>query len=189
MLIRKQSLLEVNGWNNSLVEDFDLFTRMVLAKQNIIYVDDLIAYDEKPDTWSALIKQRSRWIKGHLKITTTYWNRFGNIVDYLYRLSPLSVFAWWVSTGLYIFYYFTNQISVINISGYIWLGWTILFIGLLVYTTWRKRGFKRIFVVPLYWLFGFHWVWVAIVSLFVQSWSQTKTEHFGNLSEQERRIS
>ncbi|MDD5760855.1 MAG: glycosyltransferase family 2 protein [Candidatus Pacebacteria bacterium] len=189
IFIRAKTLREVNGWNNYLVEDFDLFTRLVLKKKRIIFADNIVVYDEKPPSWSGIMKQRSRWIKGHLKVTWDNLDKFGNWLDYIYRLSPLAVFAWWASNFLYWFYYLTNQISIFNVTGWIWLGWTAAFFALLFYNSVKKRGWKRALFLPLYWIFGFHWLWASLYSLGVKSWQETKTTHFGDLSASPQRIS
>ncbi|MCX6737657.1 MAG: glycosyltransferase [Candidatus Parcubacteria bacterium] len=179
IFITTKTIKEVGGWSNSLVEDFELFTRLTLQKKKIIYADNIVVYDEKPSTWTAIMKQRSRWVKGHLGVTWNNLGNFGNWLDYLYRLSPLSVFAWWLSNFLYIYYFLTGQVSLMNVNGWLWIGWSFLFFTFMVATTWRKRGFKRIFALPIYWIFGFHWLFVTFYSLGVHSWEDTKTVHFG----------
>ncbi|MCD6568685.1 glycosyltransferase [bacterium] len=181
ILVKKQILERIGGWSNSLVEDFELFTRLTLKRKKIIYADNLCVFDEKPITWSAIMKQRSRWIKGHLGVTWRYIDQLGNWLDYIYRLSPLAVFAWWMSNLLYIFYLFTGQISIVNINSWIWIGWTLFFFLIMTITVWKKRGPKRIIYLPLYWIFGFHWFFVVLYSLGVKNWSETKTTHFGTL--------
>jgi len=179
IFITTHTIRQVGGWANSLVEDFELFTRLTLKGKKIIYADNVVVYDEKPATWSAIMKQRSRWVKGHLGVTWKNLDHFGNWLDYLYRLSPLSVFAWWVSNFLYIYYFLTGQISTVNINGWFWISWSTLFFMFMVVTTWKKRGFKRVFALPIYWIFGFHWLFVTFYSLGVRSWNDTKTAHFG----------
>ncbi|MDD3491391.1 MAG: glycosyltransferase family 2 protein [Candidatus Pacebacteria bacterium] len=180
IFIRTRVLQEAEGWTNSLVEDFELFTRLTLENKKIIFADNLVVYDEKPPSWSGVMKQRSRWIKGHLRVTWDNLHRFGNWLDYAYRLSPLSVFAWWASNFLYWFYYLTNQVSIFNITGWIWLIWTSTFFGFLFYNSIKKRGWKRALFLPVYWIFGFHWLWCSLYSLGVKSWQETKTVHYGD---------
>ena len=179
-VFRKTDLLEIGGWRNYLVEDFELFTRLSLKKKKIHYADNLVVYDEKPTTWVALFRQRTRWVKGHLQVTWENLANFGNPLDYFYRLSPISVFAWWISTLLYLFYFLTGQLSIWEVGNLLWVSWTAVFQVLLVYALWRKGGFKKVALSPLYWFFGFHWVWVTLLSLRVKSWAQTKTVHVGD---------
>lgn len=179
IFIRTKTVKELGGWQNSLVEDFELFTRLTLEKKKIVFADNLVVYDEKPPSWSGIMKQRSRWIKGHLKVTWDNLDKFGNWLDYIYRLTPLAVFAWWASNFLYWFYYLTGQISIFNVTGWIWLGWTFTFFAFLTYNSIKKRGWKRALFLPVYWLFGFHWLWASLYSLGVKSWQETKTTHFG----------
>jgi cellulose synthase/poly-beta-1,6-N-acetylglucosamine synthase-like glycosyltransferase len=179
IFIRTKTLREMDGWRNSLVEDFELFTRLTLKKKKVVFADNLVVYDEKPPSWSGIMKQRSRWIKGHLRVTWDNLDKFGNWLDYIYRLTPLSVFAWWASNFLYWFYYLTGQISIFNVTGWIWLGWTFTFFTFLTFNSIKKRGWKRASFLPVYWLFGFHWLWASLYSLGVKSWQETKTTHFG----------
>ncbi len=177
--LRKKTLEELGGWHNSLVEDFELFTRLSLKKKRICFADNLEVFDEKPVTWVSLIKQRSRWVKGHLQVTWDNIDKFGNIIDFIYRISPLSVFAWWLSMLLYLFYFVTGQFSVWNIGNLLWVGGTLFFQAVLVVSLYKRGQTKKIFFVIPQWFFGFHWTIVAIASLGVKSWSQTKTIHYG----------
>jgi cellulose synthase/poly-beta-1,6-N-acetylglucosamine synthase-like glycosyltransferase len=180
IFIRAKVLKEVDGWDNSLVEDFELFTRLTLKNKKIIFADNLVVYDEKPPSWSGIMKQRSRWIKGHLRVTWDNLDKLGNWLDYIYRLSPLAVFAWWGSNFLYWFYYLTNQVSAFNVTGWIWLSWTFIFFSFLFYNSIKKRGWTRALFLPIYWIFGFHWLWASLYSLGVKSWQETKTIHYGD---------
>ena len=179
--LRKRALEEVDGWNNSLVEDFELFTRLVIKKKKIRYADNLEVFDEKPTTWTSLFKQRSRWVKGHLEVTWRNVENFGNILDYIYRLTPLSVFAWWLSIIIYLFYFVTGQFSMWNLGNELWITWTFFFQMLLMIALWERGGFKKATLLIPQWFFGFHWTLVAILSLSVKSWAQTKTVHNGEM--------
>lgn len=179
--LRKKTLEEVGGWNNSLVEDFELFTRLAIKKKKIRYADNLKVFDEKPITWTSLFKQRSRWIKGHLQVTWKNVESFGNILDYIYRLTPLSVFAWWLSILIYLFYFVTGQFSIWNLGNELWIAWTFFFQILLMITLWKRGGFKKSILLIPQWFFGFHWTLVTILGLGVKSWAQTKTVHNGEV--------
>lgn len=181
-IIKKSDLEEIGGWNNSLVDDFELYTRLSLKNKIIHYADNLVIYDEKPVTWSDLFRQRSRWVRGHLRVTWKYLEKFNNFFDYLYRLSPLAVLGWLVSTSIYVFYFITGQFSIYNIPALLWVSWTIIFYLLLGYTLFKKGGLRLASLLILYWFFAHHWVGVFLVSLTIKSWQQTKTTHNGEFS-------
>lgn len=189
-ILRKKDLLEIGGWNNSLIEDFELSIRYSLKKKKLCYADNLKTYDEKPATWSDLIRQRRRWVKGYLQLFLENLANFGNFIDYIYRLSPLSIFAWWTSTFLYLFYFFTGQISIWSPGSFLWIGLALIFPILLIYILLKSRryGRKKIFLFCFfYWFFEFHWLWAGLTSLTVRSWADTKTVHNGDFSVAEGR--
>jgi cellulose synthase/poly-beta-1,6-N-acetylglucosamine synthase-like glycosyltransferase len=179
VFLRKKDLMEMEGWNNSLVDDFELFTRYSLKKKKLHFANNLVVYDEKPATWSSLFSQRTRWIKGHLHVIWEYLGNLGNPIDYIFRLSPLAIFAWWVSSMIYFYYFITGQISIWEPNGLIWVLCTVIFYLLLSLVLWSRRRLKEMLLLPFFWLFMFHWVWVVLLSLKTKSWSQTKTIHFG----------
>jgi cellulose synthase/poly-beta-1,6-N-acetylglucosamine synthase-like glycosyltransferase len=177
--LRKELVEEMGGWNNSLVEDFEFFTRLSLAGKKIVFADNLEIYDEKPTTWSELLKQRSRWFKGHVKVGWENLHNYGNFLDYFYRLIPFSVLAWWVSIFLYIFYFTTGQFSVWDIGNKMWVIWTFGFQIMPLFILWKIGGFKKtLFLIPQI-FFSFHWMITAVMSVTVNSWSQTMTNHNG----------
>ena len=176
--MRSNVLHRYGGWDkDSLVEDFELFVKLSLAKVKIVYARELQVLDEKPVYWTQLIRQRARWFRGYIIVGIKYLFRFDNVIDYLYRLFPLSIFAWWITTFLYIYYFLSGQVSLININSWIWVSWTLVIAVSLFISSWPYQKFKTFILLPLYWFFTYHLVLVAIASLFVQGWHHT--EHFG----------
>jgi len=185
VILRKKDLLEIGGWNNYLVEDFELSTRYSLKKKRIIFASDIKVYDEKPTTWYEMIRQRKRWIKGYLQVFLKNITNFGNIIDYIYRLSPLSIFAWWFSTLFFLIYFFTNNnlFKIFKFINFLWIIITFSFIILIIYILikLKKYNWKKIlYFCFLYWIFEFHWLWVGLASLTVSNWRDTKTIHNGD---------
>ncbi len=177
--LKKKTIEELGGWNNSLVEDFELFTRLSLNEKKIVFADNLEIYDEKPTTWATLLKQRSRWFKGHIRVAWKNIHRYNNIIDYAYRLLPFSVLGWWVSILLYFFYFLTGQFSIYDVGNRLWVMWTLGFQMMPLFILWKIGGIKKtIFLIPQI-FFSFHWMITGILSIKVQSWSQTKTNHDG----------
>ncbi len=176
--LRRLTVEEMGRWENSLVEDFQLFNRMSLAGKKIVFADNLTVYDEKPTSWVTLLKQRSRWFKGHLKVAWKNLHNYGNLIDYFYRLLPFSVMVWWISIMIYIFYFITGQYSVWDIGNELWLAWTISFQLMLIILLWKIGGIKKVvYFVPQV-FFSFHWMITCLLSFKVKSWSHTA--HKGN---------
>ncbi len=73
MVIRPKVLDEI-GWNtDSLTEDLVLTSRYLLAtNQSCCWVDKAILYDEKPLDVKPSIKQRTRWMQGHMDAMFKY---------------------------------------------------------------------------------------------------------------------
>ena len=177
--LRKEVIEEVGGWSNSLVEDFELFTRLSRKGKRLEYGNNLVTFDEKPSTWASLLKQRSRWVKGHIQVALDNIDYLGNGLDYLYRLIPFSVFSFWISSGLYGFYFLTGQSSVWDLGNNIWIGWTSFFILFKISLLLKTGGIKRVFFLFPQWFFSLHWLLVGVMALKVKSWAQTKTVHNG----------
>lgn len=67
MLIRKEILQSLGGWNeNSIAEDLALCTRMHLAGWDIRYTPDILIQEEAIQELLPLFRQRRRWTEGSL---------------------------------------------------------------------------------------------------------------------------
>lgn len=181
MFLRKTTLLELNGWPHSLVEDYELSVLLSLKqpRKKIVYGDNLAVKDEKVVNFSSLIKQRARWIKGYLKTSCKYIGDFNSFLDYWYRLTPFSILGWWISILLFIFYHITGQTSLVVLPAWLWLGWNLLFLTIVFQTLTKKIGWRSVYYIFSYWIYSFHIVIAGLYSLFLTSWSEAKTEHHG----------
>src|SRR5439155_3777 len=65
VFFRRSILERVAGWDNELVEDYDLYCKLVVAKARIEYKPDIVALDEKPRSLKLLLSQRRRSQRGH----------------------------------------------------------------------------------------------------------------------------
>jgi cellulose synthase/poly-beta-1,6-N-acetylglucosamine synthase-like glycosyltransferase len=71
-LVVKMSALRRLGWNfESLTEDLEMSTRLILSGSRVHWNDHAVVYDEKPQSLSASMRQRTRWMRGHY---WTLWN-------------------------------------------------------------------------------------------------------------------
>ena len=67
-LVIRAATLERIGWNlESLTEDLEMSTRLILSGSKVNWNDAAIIYDEKPQDLTVSKKQRTRWMQGH------YW--------------------------------------------------------------------------------------------------------------------
>ena len=67
-LVIRASTLERIGWNlESLTEDLEMSTKLILSGSKVHWNDRAVTYDEKPQDISVSMKQRTRWMQGH------YW--------------------------------------------------------------------------------------------------------------------
>jgi len=67
-LVIRAATLERIGWNlESLTEDLEMSTRLILSGSRVHWNDAAIIYDEKPQDMAVSKRQRTRWMQGH------YW--------------------------------------------------------------------------------------------------------------------
>ena len=67
-LIKKKALEDIGGWNNeTITDDLDMSTRLHIKGWDIRFVKDAIVYEEGVITFSALIRQRRRWVEGSIR--------------------------------------------------------------------------------------------------------------------------
>ena len=75
-LIKKNALVDIGGWNNeTITDDLDMSTRLHIKGWDIRFVQDAIVYEEGVVTFSALVRQRRRWVEGSIRRYLEYiWN-------------------------------------------------------------------------------------------------------------------
>lgn len=67
-LIKKTALESIGGWNNeTITDDLDMSTRLHVKGWDIRFVQDAIVYEEGVVTFSALVRQRRRWVEGSIR--------------------------------------------------------------------------------------------------------------------------
>ena len=67
-LVIRAATLERIGWNlESLTEDLEMSTRLILSGSKVNWNDAAVIYDEKPQDMAISVRQRTRWMQGH------YW--------------------------------------------------------------------------------------------------------------------
>ena len=71
---RRNTLLEVGGWNEScLAEDVELSIKLLIRGGRIGYIDNTFVEVENPETYEAFKKQQARWIYGTTQVLSRYF--------------------------------------------------------------------------------------------------------------------
>jgi cellulose synthase/poly-beta-1,6-N-acetylglucosamine synthase-like glycosyltransferase len=188
-MIKRTALDAVGGFQNTLIDDFDLALRLTLEGYKINYTESCYVYDEKPVTWKALIRQRSRWMAGYYELIRHYCTKPAILLKLLlkdpfkllYLLVPISgPLAIVTFVALPLLYFFFG-VTYFALPAFMWLilliGWNIAVGAVLMrkgYTF--KQAAKYALMLTM---FSFHWYVVVIKALSVRSWAYTKTVHTG----------
>lgn len=78
-IFKKEVVLKVNGYRETIGEDFDLIVRMRKYCYNedishkILFVPETMCWTQAPSDYTSLLKQRNRWHRG--LIETLYYNK------------------------------------------------------------------------------------------------------------------
>jgi len=180
--IRPWALEKLGGWSRDLVEDYELHTRLVDEGIEVKYLGAIKIYDEKPVSWAALIKQRRRWIRGHLEVAarrSRSKQRMG-LIDEMYLYSPVVT---WLSMVMFVMgwasVFFPDVIGAFAyFSPWFWLMSLLVMTSAISIVVIRARDWYLLpFVLPYLLLFTYHWIIVFILALFPVQWSATKTVH------------
>ena len=71
-LVIRTATLERIGWDlQSLTEDLEMSTRLILSGSLVHWNDAAVIYDEKPQDIAVSKRQRTRWMQGHYWV---FWN-------------------------------------------------------------------------------------------------------------------
>ncbi len=67
-LIKRKALEDIGGWNNeTITDDLDMSTRLHIKGWDIRFVPEAMVYEEGVITFSALVRQRRRWVEGSIR--------------------------------------------------------------------------------------------------------------------------
>jgi cellulose synthase/poly-beta-1,6-N-acetylglucosamine synthase-like glycosyltransferase len=178
---RREVLEQVGGWDNELIEDYDLYCKFSQNGIKVTYANDVHCYDEKPPYWSAMIVQRARWIKGHFQVAKKRLVETSSIFDLIYMTSPLFYIAWYSTALLFGLYLLLEQFGI-SLSfwyppPYVWLSFLIAIYSIFIYHLIAKKRYVDLLYLPIYFLFSFHWLIAFLYCIRIKTWAQAKTEH------------
>lgn len=94
LVIRAATLRRI-GWNlESLTEDLEMSTRIILSGSKVHWNDHAVIYDEKPQDLSISKKQRTRWMQGHYWVCWKYGMKSLKAFFRLRKLQYLDLFLY-----------------------------------------------------------------------------------------------
>jgi len=185
-IIRKEILSSVGGFKNSLIDDFELSFRLFRKKFRISFAPLSLCYDEKPPQIGLMIKQRSRWVKGHLDILKMRVPESSDIMGIMYWLNPVFMICGLsaiiiVSVAIICHILFgTMPYTFSFVPIQIWIGTTLVsyFLKLTIIVVQQgTRGVRWAGHLALEPVFSQYWYVTLIKAFFVKSWANTKTTH------------
>ena len=185
-IINKDILIKAGKFSNSLIDDFELSFRLYKQGYEIVFAPLSVVSDEKPPKVDIMMKQRARWLKGHIDLLKRNIAEPTDIIGVIYWLSPAFSTCGLISVAIASFsviYYLGFGYYPYRFAHVPFLTWIILttsinvlYVTLLRYDA-RINNFKyflySLFLTP----FSTYWYVVLVKSFFVKSWSTTKTLH------------
>ncbi len=185
-IIKKNILLKVGGFKNSLIDDFELSFRLFRNKYRIVFAPLSVSHDERPPELALMLRQRSRWVKGHIDLLKERIPEGSDIMGNLYWINPILMICglssvlivsfgliWYLVFGMLPFKFSFTPILL-------WIGMTIasFFLQLaILFKQHRHSGWKLVGPLALSGMFSQYWYVALIKAFFVKSWSNTKTTH------------
>ncbi len=178
VFLRRTTLERIGRWENELVEDYDLYCKLVLDGARVVYKPDLVTWDEKPASWRTLLRQRSRWQRGHMEVLAKRWRRWMGLSDMMYLAAPIANGAWYLSTFVTLLYYILPwSFSYWYPPAVIWVSFWIAAYATMAVILIRTGHGKDVRYLPAFYVFGFHWLVAFLLAFRVKGWSSSKTAH------------
>lgn len=186
LMIKKDILHAVGGFRNELIDDFELSFRLFRQKYRIAFAPLSIVYDEKPPEVKQMIRQRSRWIKGHMDLLKERIPESSDIIGNIYWLQPIFMLSnlsliGIISAGLihYIllgsFPYTFSFVPILIWLGMVFTSYVLQIVSLV--QDYGAKGLRDAGYVALLIPFSHYWYATLARAFFVKSWANTKTVH------------
>lgn len=186
-MIRKDKLLEVGGFRNALIDDFELSFRFYRHGYRILFAPLSVIYNENPPEIASLVRQRSRWIKGHFDLLRERVPERTDLLGIIYWLTPIFMLSGLLAICLASFGvvhymllgYFSYTFSTAPIMLWLFLLGihSVIQTIVLIRDFGIKGGMKYVIQSGLLVIFTQYWQVTLIKAFFVKSWADTKTQH------------
>lgn len=212
-LVIRAATLERIGWNlESLTEDLEMSTRLILSGSRVHWNAAAVIYDEKPQDLAISKRQRTRWMQGHYWV---FW-RYGRIslktflttrklqyLDlFLYLLAPAKAcigfivmflgMAYTLLNNMVLFPRATNKVPTTPTDWILFFGMPVFLIiafcllCAIVGPSMRKKKltFKYAYDTFAYFIFGLTWIPILFKAAFLAKDQGVwdKTEHTRQIS-------
>lgn len=193
LVISRDALMRAGGFKNALIDDFELSFRFFRFGERIAFAPLCIVYDEKPPKLDLIIRQRSRWVKGHFDLLKEKVPESRDLFGNIYWLNPIFMLAGLASLAVMstaiLSYIFLGQMpfkfSFLPIVA--WIVLTLSSMALQIFLLTKElgiRGLRYAGYVALLAVYSNYWYVSLVKSFFVKSWATTKTSH-GFVSEKD----
>ena len=189
----KFDLIKDTGWNTkTLTEDIEFSLMNISSGNKLGWAVDAIVYDEQPTTFGQSWTQRIRWTVGHMQCFRLYTKDLAKGViknktltsfdGLLYimciPLFIISLLLIIVNFVLYLMSQMTFGLMLLNILGYVVLGYALLVITALVTLFIEKRSIKKMLKgIVTFPIFMASWQVSNFVRLFKRNLKWDKIEH------------
>lgn len=185
-IIRRNRLLQIGGFMNHLVDDYELSCRLFKYNHKIEFAPLSINYDEKPATFEIMLRQRARWSRGFLNLLNKKVIKFTDILGLIYWLNPIAaligitilfVYGYSAIHGLVMGYYPYNYAYFPFNLWILMIGVVFIMQFAVLVKEYGIKGLNYNAYLILYNAFSLYFLVAFIKGLFVKSWGDTKTAH------------
>lgn len=184
VMVTKEALNKINGFNNVLIEDFDPVMRLTLNNFRVAYAENISVYDEKVPTIRALLRQRARWLSGQFQMWKIYTIRqkvslLKRPVDCLYFYNPVCILALLSTFILNVSTWFF-PIQFYALPWQLWIAECVVLNFMFTVLLWRQEKItvaQALYLPYALFVFSLHWYVALFRSLTIHGWADTKTPH------------
>jgi len=185
-IIKKDILIDVGGFTNHLVDDYELTSRLLKKKYRIVFAPSCINYDEKPPNLDIMLRQRARWAKGFIDLLKCRIAEPTDILGVIFWLSPIVIY---ISMGMFfiigfatifniLFGYFPFYYTSLTINEWLILNGIIGFVqSSVLVKQYGWNGLKYSLYIPIFIPFILYVFVTFVRALGIKSWGNTKTMH------------
>lgn len=212
-LVIRAATLERIGWDlESLTEDLEMSTRLILSGSRVHWNAAAVIYDEKPRDLAVSKRQRTRWMQGHYWVFWRYGReslkaflttrRIQYLDLFLYLLAPAKAcigivvmllgMAYTLLNNMVLFPRATNKVPVTPTDWMLFFGMPVFMIiafcliCAIVGPSMRKKKLTLKYVKDTfaYFIFGLTWIPILFKAIFLAKDQRVwdKTEHTRQIS-------